>query len=220
MRGLDSELDSAVKRAFDMGLSISVLLGGWPIWLGIGWAIRMETPGPALFRPKRLGLGGKVFRCNKYRTMRTGCEEKVSPDLKTIVEENDARVTGIGRVLRHGLDEIPQLINIIKGEMSFVGPRPDEAWMWPRYSEKLKERLSVRPGITGLAVVMDSRGLTTEEGYKIDIWYAQNQSLLLDLAIVLSTPFYVIGFRSLWSSMRKRILDDMRHLSLLKEVDE
>lgn len=220
MNQLTNGIDRAIKRLFDISVSGAALLAGWPVLVGIGTAITLETPGSALFRPERLGLNGKTFYCNKFRTMVVACNEKVSDDFKTIVEENDERVTKVGRALRYGLDELPQLFNILIGEMSFIGPRPDAVWMWPRYSEKLKKRLSVRPGITGLAVVMDSRRLTTEEGYRIDIWYAEHRNLLLDLGILLATPLYILGIESMLSSMRTRILDDMRHLSLLKEVDE
>lgn len=188
IRKLDELIKSFVERT---GASISLIILS-PVMLLVGLAIKLESPGPALFRSRRLGINGLVFECLKYRTMIINAPAKLSLGLKTVVEESDPRVTRIGKCIRWGFDELPQLLNVIKGEMAIVGPRPDVDWIWPYYTASAMERLSVKPGITGLAVVLDSKSLTVQEGFRIDIWYSRNRNLILDTLILLATPIYVI----------------------------
>ena len=194
-----------------------VLAGGAPGLLAAAAAIKLDSPGPIFYRAKRLGVGGRVIECLKFRSMKIGAEERVSRDLKTVVSASDDRVTRVGRILRWGFDELPQLINVLKGEMSIVGPRPDADWMWPRYGEALKERLQVPPGVTGLGVVLDSRSITTEEGYRLDIWYVRHRNPVLDAAIVVATPLYVLGVRSFAKPLRDRVLAAYDPGPLLKD---
>jgi hypothetical protein len=124
---------------------------------------------------------------------------------KVVVTDADPRVTFLGRWLRCGIDELPQLWNIVRGEMKWIGPRPDEAWALPHYGPVCKRRLSVFPGITGLAQVLDSRHLSTAEGFAIDLWYIAHRSFWLDAWIVLVTPLFMAGWRALGRGRLKRL---------------
>jgi hypothetical protein len=124
---------------------------------------------------------------------------------KVVVTDADPRVTFLGRWLRCGIDELPQLWNIVRGEMKWIGPRPDEAWALPHYGPVCKRRLSVFPGITGLAQVLDSRHLSTAEGFAIDLWYIAHRSFWLDAWIVLVTPLFMAGWRTLGRGRLKRL---------------
>jgi undecaprenyl phosphate N,N'-diacetylbacillosamine 1-phosphate transferase len=157
--------------------------------------IYLEDRGPVFYRSKRVGKEGRAFEMFKYRSMRVGAAPKVDEGFKTVVAPNDERVTAIGRLLRCGLDEIPQVVNIIRGEMAWIGPRPDELWMLPRYGSAIRERLAVLPGITGLAQVCDSRHLTTARSYALDIWATRHRTPALTLRIFLVTPLFMLGWR-------------------------
>jgi lipopolysaccharide/colanic/teichoic acid biosynthesis glycosyltransferase len=150
----------------------------------------------------------------KYRTMKVNAPSIVTNDFKMIVTETDWRITLIGRWLRCGIDELPQLWNIVRGEMQWVGPRPDEAWMLPRYGPACKLRLSVSPGITGLAQVLDSRHLSTAESFAIDRWYIAHRGFWLDAWIVLATPVFIAG----WRTLGRRRLEKLRCSLEFKEL--
>ena len=133
-------------------LSACILIAvSWPLHLVISALIWLQDRGPALYRARRLGCSGEPFLMLKYRTMRVGGGPIISQGYKTVVYQNDPRVTFIGRVLRVGIDELPQLVNIARGEMNWVGPRPDDDWAFPLYGNTLRQRLRVPPGITGLS---------------------------------------------------------------------
>lgn len=162
----------------------------------LGLSVILTSKGGPFYVSRRLGKGGRVFGCIKLRTMKVGSPMIVDGDAKTVVVPGDERLTPIGRILRSGLDELPQLFNVLVGDMGLIGPRPDTDWMLPRYTEAIRRRLAIRPGVTGLAQVLDSRGaLTTAEGYAVDVWYVENHTLRLDLWILCVTPLYVAGFR-------------------------
>jgi lipopolysaccharide/colanic/teichoic acid biosynthesis glycosyltransferase len=145
--------------------------------------------------------------------MHVNAAEIVTESFKTIVDQADPRVTRLGRWLRCGFDELPQLWNIVRGEMAWVGPRPDEAWMVPNYGPVCRRRTSVTPGITGLAQVLHSRNLDTPEGYAIDLWYITHRNFWLDLWIVAVTPLFMAGWRSIGSGR-------LRKLQSLKEFND
>jgi lipopolysaccharide/colanic/teichoic acid biosynthesis glycosyltransferase len=168
--------------------------------------IRVFDRGPVFYRARRLGLNGIPFDMLKYRSMKVGSRPVLGEGFKVVVESGDARVSTLGNWLRCGLDELPQLWNILRGEMSWVGPRPDEAWMLDHYGPSISERLMVRPGITGLAQILNSRENPTALGYAIDIWYRRHRSVSLDLWIMAMTPLYIAGFLSIGS----RRLDVLR----------
>ncbi len=192
---------SASKRALDLAISVPVLIAILPLLLMLGIVIRLDSAGPALFRQKRLGLNGLPFEILKLRTM------TVLEDGSTIVQARagDARTTRIGRWLRAlSLDELPQLFNIVKGDMSLVGPRP-HAWAHDDHYGKLiagyRCRQSVKPGLTGWAQINGLRGPTPTveimaERVDHDVWYANHADLALDLKILLSTPLEVLRRRN------------------------
>jgi exopolysaccharide biosynthesis polyprenyl glycosylphosphotransferase len=188
-----------VKRLVDVVVSIVVLVPLLPVWLVIGVLIRLDSPGPALFRQERVGKKGRVFWLYKFRSMIPEAERETGPVWAT---PDDKRVTRLGRVLRKlRLDEVPQFINVLKGEMSLVGPRPER----PYFVEQLKgeigfytRRLFVRPGITGWAQVRHRYDQSLEdvrEKIRYDLYYLENMSLTLDLKIILRTVFVALSGR-------------------------
>jgi lipopolysaccharide/colanic/teichoic acid biosynthesis glycosyltransferase len=185
-------------------ISAIVLL---PFMLLIAIAVKVTSPGTIFFKAARVGFNGKVFNLIKFRSLKQDCV-KIMKDNKTVIEQKDARLTLIGRLLRIGFDELPQLINVIKGDITLIGPRPVEPTFLRFKNELLRSRQDVLPGITGLTVVCDGRKLSAYENFLIDIWYVQNQSIALDLKIAFLTPFYMLGFKDIGKGLRIRILAD------------
>lgn len=178
---------------------------GAPVHVCLCVLIKLCDMGPALYRAHRLGKDGIPFALLKYRTMKANTSPVVVEGFKMVVGHADPRVTSLGRWLRCGIDELPQLWNIVRGEMKWVGPRPDEAWMLPHYGPACKLRLSVFPGITGLAQILDSRNLSTAEGFAIDLWYIAHRNFWLDAWVVLVTPLFMAGWRTLGRGRLKRL---------------
>ena len=183
----DNRLYLILKRVFD--LAASILLG---IILIVPMAIiaafiRIDSPGPALYRQERLGMNGKPFKIVKFRSMRIDAEEN-GPKW---ADKNDSRCTKVGKVLRKSrLDELPQLWNIFKGDMSFVGPRPERSCFYDKfetYIHGFRNRLAVKPGLTGLAQVNGGYDLLPEEKIVFDMEYIQKRSISLDLICILKT---------------------------------
>jgi lipopolysaccharide/colanic/teichoic acid biosynthesis glycosyltransferase len=181
------EIQQTLKRVVDVAVAASVLATGAPLWIALGLAIRAESPGPALFRQKRLGRGGKLFTLLKFRTMRAGAPPRFNADGSMAVTEGDDRLTRLGAVLRGGVDEIPQLINVLRGEMSLVGPRPDLDIHLELYDPEDHGKLSVRPGITGLPAVLGRNEIPWKTRTAIDRLYIAHWSLGLDLRIAIAT---------------------------------
>jgi len=184
-----------VKRTVDLVLSATGLLVTLPFTLLIGLAIRLDTPGPVLYTQARIGKDGKPFRVYKFRSMIPGAEslreqmarlnESTGPLFKV---RDDPRATRVGSFLRrYSLDELPQLLNVLRGEMSLVGPRPNLPEEVAAYSEWHKKRLSVSPGMTGLWQVSGRSDLTFDEMVLLDIYYAENWCMSMDLTILLRT---------------------------------
>jgi len=173
-----------VKRAFDLlvcGLLLALLS---PLLAGIVVAIRLTSRGPALFRQERAGQGGRPFVFYKFRTMRLD----VDPFGPSPKSGADPRLTRIGRFLReYSLDELPQLVNIVKGDMSLVGPRPLYVAQVAEWDERQKKRLLVKPGLTGLAQVCGRGELTREEKLELDVQYVEQARPSLDARILLAT---------------------------------
>jgi lipopolysaccharide/colanic/teichoic acid biosynthesis glycosyltransferase len=142
----------------------------------------------------------------KYRTMIVGAVPLVSSDLKVITQPGDTRITKVGRWLRCGIDELPQVWNILKGEMAWIGPRPVEPWGLSYYGPLFSERLLQRPGITGLAQVLGCRWASNAESYAVDIWHGRHRSARLAAWIVLATPLFMLG----WTMIGRRRLDRLR----------
>jgi len=184
-----------IKRVLDIALALVALVVAAIPMLFIALLITATSPGPVLFRQKRAGKNGALFVCYKFRTMHQDAEERkeevrhlneaVGPMFKI---KNDPRRTAVGKVLRRtSLDELPNLFNILKGEMSWVGPRPPTPDEAASYSDWQRKRLDVTPGLTGLWQVSGRSDLTFEEMVKLDLYYAENWSLALDTKIILKT---------------------------------
>lgn len=175
------------KRVFDVVFSVVFSLIMLIPMLVIAVLIKIDSEGPALYKQERLGLNGKPFLIYKFRSMRLDAEA----DGPQWAEVNDHRCTRLGRVLRKTrLDELPQLINILKGEMSLVGPRPERAYFYDKFETYIpgfRQRMQVKPGLTGLAQVNGGYELRPEEKLEYDMEYIRTQSMLLDLKCILKT---------------------------------
>jgi lipopolysaccharide/colanic/teichoic acid biosynthesis glycosyltransferase len=152
---------------------------------------------PIFYTTKRLGIDGNVFTLFKFRTMKIDAPVIRSADNKLITLENDSRITFYGRFLRLGFDELPQIFNIIKGDMCLIGPRPDMPDEYNGYDEREKIRLKVLPGITGLTQIMDGRSLHNRDNYELDVRYVLYSSFALDLKIILYTLPYSFGWKKI-----------------------
>ncbi len=179
-----------LKRALDLAVSIPLLvLLAAPLALAAA-AIKLEDGGVVFFRQVRVGMGGKPFRVWKFRTM---TEARIDPRAPDRLRVDDARITRVGRFLRSfGFDELPQLLNVLSGEMSLVGPRPTLAYQVREYTDFQRRRLEAKPGITGLAVVSGRNALPWEERIELDVWYIDHCSLGLDLRILARTFWQVL----------------------------
>jgi lipopolysaccharide/colanic/teichoic acid biosynthesis glycosyltransferase len=167
-----------------------------PLILAAMVAIRLETPGPVIYRQRRSGLGGHEFDVLKLRTMVEGAEH-VGAGLA--VNESDPRITRVGAVLRRtSLDELPNLVNVLRGEMSLIGPRPTLPVQVEQYTERQRGRLAIRPGITGWAQVNGRATLAWAERIELDIYYIEHRSLSLDLTILRRTAQMVLGGSDLY----------------------
>lgn len=177
------------KRAFDLVISIPLAIALAPIMLIIALLIRLDSPGPALFRQERLGLGKQGFTIYKFRTMYHRKDNVIDQFKEPVIEEGeDPRITRIGRILRRtSLDELPQLLNVLKGDMSLVGPRPLLPEQLRAIPEEYKTRFAAAPGITGLAQVRGRRGLNWLEQLQYDADYAAAPNIGEDIKLILST---------------------------------
>lgn len=174
-----------IKRLFDWVVSMMLLIILFIPMLIIALAVKIDSRGPAFFIQTRAGYKGKPFKIYKFRTMIDGAE-KVGT--KVFTTADDPRVTKVGRFLRNtSLDEIPQLLNVIKGDMSLVGPRPTLPYQVDNYSAYQRRRLDMLPGITGWAQVNGRKSLTWPEKIEMDIWYIDNWSFWLDIKILFMT---------------------------------
>jgi lipopolysaccharide/colanic/teichoic acid biosynthesis glycosyltransferase len=175
-----------VKRAFDVAASSLMLFVASPVLAGSAAAIVLEDRGPVLYRQRRVGRDGVEFELLKLRTMVVGAE-KMGAGLA--VNQGDPRITKVGRLLRRlSLDELPQLWNVLRGDMSLVGPRPTLAYQVERYTPRQRRRLEVKPGITGWAQVHGRARLPWDERIELDVWYVEHRSFWLDLKILAKTP--------------------------------
>jgi lipopolysaccharide/colanic/teichoic acid biosynthesis glycosyltransferase len=173
------------KRALDVvGATVGLTLGA-PVLAASAVAVRLEDDGPVFFRQERVGLDGKAFDVLKLRTMIVDAHTQGAG---YAVDKGDARITRIGRLLRKtSIDELPQLWNVLRGEMSLVGPRPTLAYQVEQYTDRQRRRLEVKPGLTGWAQVNGRASLSWPERIELDVWYVEHRSLALDLRILLRT---------------------------------
>jgi len=190
-----------VSRALDAALAALLLLVASPLLLAAALALKLESRGPVIYRQLRVGLGGQSFELWKLRTMVSGAE---AMGAGIYVLEGDARITRVGRLLRRlSLDELPNLVNVVKGEMALVGPRPTIQEQVDRYTDRQRRRLEVKPGITGWAQVNGRASLPWPERIELDVWYVDHRSLWLDLRILLRTARLLATGHGLYS-------DDLR----------
>jgi undecaprenyl phosphate N,N'-diacetylbacillosamine 1-phosphate transferase len=174
-----------VKEIIDQSLGWMVLIVLSPLFWLIAGLIRLETPGPVFFRQERIGRDGHPFVAYKFRSM---VDNAASMGLGLNVASDDSRITRTGKFLRNtSLDELPQLFNVLKGEMSLVGPRPTLASQVAAYNDFQRRRLLVKPGITGWVQVNGRNSIPWDERIKLDVWYIDHWSLSLDLSIMLRT---------------------------------
>ncbi len=193
-----------LKRAFDVvGGGVAILLSA-PLMLGVAVALKLQDGGPILFRQTRVGRDGTFFECLKFRSMVVDAEARLSavkhlqddPENILFKAQSDPRITSVGRFIRrYSVDELPQLFNVVRGEMSLVGPRPALPAEVRRYSQDVQRRLHVRPGMTGLWQVSGRSDLSWEDTVRLDLYYVDNWSLVQDLSIVVKTVHAVLGSR-------------------------
>jgi lipopolysaccharide/colanic/teichoic acid biosynthesis glycosyltransferase len=180
-----------VNRAADLALAGGALLVSSPLLALAALAIKLEDRGPVLYRQTRVGRDGSDFELLKLRTMVVGAE---TMGAGLGVNRGDARITRTGKILRRlSLDELPQLWNVVRGEMSVIGPRPTLRYQVEQYDERQRHRLDVKPGITGWAQVNGRATLPWAERIELDVWYVEHRSPLLDLRILARTPFALFG---------------------------
>ncbi|HOV80658.1 MAG TPA: sugar transferase [Bacillota bacterium] len=188
----EKDTKQMIKRVFDLLCSLLILAVTCPLLAAVAAAVKITSPGGVFFKQQRLGKHGKVFWMYKFRSM---VSNAVNLGSGMFVEDNDPRITAVGRFLRKtSIDELPQLINVLRGEMSLVGPRPAPLHHLEKYDERQRKRLSVRPGITGWAQVNGRLVIYWPERIELDLWYIENHSFWLDVKILLKT-FAVVLFR-------------------------
>jgi len=180
-----------MNRLLDAALSGIGLAIASPALAAAAVAIKLDDGGPVLYRQRRVGLHGDEFELVKLRTMTVGAEQRGTG---YAVNEGDPRITRVGRMLRRlSIDEIPQLWNVARGDMSLIGPRPTLAYQVEQYTPHQRRRLDVRPGITGWAQVQGRASLPWEERIELDVWYVENRSPRLDAKILARTPLALFG---------------------------
>lgn len=181
----DKRFERCIKRLFDAAVALIILIVCIPLFLVVSVLIKATSPGPVFFTQERPGYHKRIFRIYKFRTMRQGSEKMVKGKE---VAKDDERITSVGRFLRRSkLDELPQIINVLKGEMSLIGPRPERVASLEDYDEEISKRLNMLPGMTGLAQVSGNIYLSLQERYRLDVYYVEHFSLWLDIRIMLRT---------------------------------
>lgn len=183
-----------VKRALDILIALLGLLIASPLLLLTAIAVKLDSKGPAIFKQPRLGLNGRVFNIYKFRSMKVGSEHTGTG---VYSRKDDVRVTRVGKFIRAtSIDELPQLINLLNGTMSAIGPRPTltyHPWRYDEYTEEQKKMFLVRPGVTGWAQVNGRKDVEWHRRIKLNVWYVENVSFMLDVKILFRTIFKVIA---------------------------
>jgi lipopolysaccharide/colanic/teichoic acid biosynthesis glycosyltransferase len=191
-----------LSRALDVVIAGLILLVASPLLALAVVAIRLESRGPVFYRQQRVGRDGESFELWKLRTMVPGAE---SMGAGIYIVEGDTRITRVGRLLRRfSLDELPNLINVMRGEMAIVGPRPTVQEQVDRYTDRQRRRLEVKPGITGWAQINGRTSLLWPERIELDVWYVENRSMRLDLRILLRTARMLATGHGLYSEDLKQ----------------
>jgi len=183
------DLYEAGKRVLDVALSSIALIVLSPICLMIAMLIKMDSSGPVLFIQNRVGLNGRIFRIFKFRSMYADSGQYEPSPTSSL----DPRLTRVGRLLRRlSLDELPQLVNVIRGDMSLVGPRPEMPFIVQGYDPAQRKRLSVMPGITGLWQLSADRAFPIHENLEYDLYYVRNRGIFMDVAILIHTLLFAM----------------------------
>jgi len=186
------------KRVLDIIVSSVALIVLFPLMALIALAIKLDDGGPVLYVQDRVGKDGRVFRCYKFRTMVVGAESK---GLGLEVAKDDPRITRVGKILRHWrLDEIPQCFNVLKGDMSVVGPRPAFPSQVARYTPYQQRRLEMKPGMAGWAFVNGNNAIPWDKRIELDVWYVDHWSLWLDFVILLKAVGVVLRREGLYDA--------------------
>jgi lipopolysaccharide/colanic/teichoic acid biosynthesis glycosyltransferase len=181
----------ALNRALDVAIAGTGLVITSPVLAAAALAVKLEDGGPVLYRQSRVGRDGVDFELLKLRTMVVGAERLGAG---YAVDRGDARITRVGRILRRlSIDELPQLWNVVRGEMSVIGPRPTLRYQVDRYDERQLHRLDVKPGITGWAQIHGRASLPWSERIELDLWYVRNRDWKTDLLILVRTPLSLFG---------------------------
>jgi lipopolysaccharide/colanic/teichoic acid biosynthesis glycosyltransferase len=185
-----------IRRAVDIVVSSVALVLSSPVLAAAMLAVRLESPGHVIYRQRRAGMGGRPFDVLKLRTMVDGAEH-IGAGLA--VNQNDSRITRVGALLRRtSLDELPNLVNVLQGEMSLIGPRPTLPIQVEQYTERQRGRLAIKPGITGWAQVNGRASLPWSQRIELDLYYIEHRSLALDLKILARTVAMVLGGSDLY----------------------
>jgi lipopolysaccharide/colanic/teichoic acid biosynthesis glycosyltransferase len=175
-----------VNRVLDVAVAGAGLALASPLLAAAALAVKLEDGGPVLYRQTRVGKDGDDFELLKLRTMVVGAEQQGAG---YAVDRGDARITRVGRLLRRtSVDELPQLWNVVRGDMSLIGPRPTLRYQVERYDERQRKRLDVKPGLTGWAQIHGRAALSWPERIELDVWYVEHRSPAVDLRILLRTP--------------------------------
>jgi lipopolysaccharide/colanic/teichoic acid biosynthesis glycosyltransferase len=189
-------IDALVRRAFDVAIAGIVSVVTAPVVALLAAAVRLESPGHPIYTQARVGKDGELFEIYKLRTMVHGAE---FTGAGLAIQEGDDRITRLGRFLRrYSLDELPNLWNVLRGEMSIIGPRPTLQVQVEQYTERERGRLSVKPGITGWAQVNGRASLPWSERIELDLWYVEHRTLALDLEILVRTVRMVVTGKGLY----------------------
>ncbi len=190
-------MNPVLARIVELIVVVPALVLTAPLMLVLAVLIRATSPGPAIFRQERVGLRGRRFTLYKFRTMRTDADPYgFSPQ-----DSSDPRLTRVGRWIREtSLDELPQLFNVLKGDMTLVGPRPLLGWQWDRWTDRQRRRCDVRPGLTGWAQVCGRGDISHDDKIELDLWYVEHRSLALDLKILLLTLASVFRRKAIYET--------------------
>lgn len=183
------KVQGMLKRLIDIACSFLGLIILFPLFIAVAIMVKIGSAGPVFFRQERIGKNGRPFYPFKFRTMVEGA---INKGLGVTVSVDDERITKPGKFLRKwGVDEFPQLINVLRGEMSLVGPRPTLRYQVESYNDFEKKRLLAKPGLAGWALIHGRNSLTWEERIKYDVWYVENWSLWLDVKIICKTLYLI-----------------------------
>lgn len=201
----------SIKNLLDKAFSFIFLILLSPLFILIAILIKLDSKGPVMFIQERVGKDNKLFNIYKFRTM---VIDAVNMGSGVYTEENDPRITQVGRFMRKtSLDELPQLLNILKGEMSFIGPRPTLEYQVKQYNDFQKKRLLMKPGVTGLAQINGRNSISWLERIKYDVQYVENYSLGLDFKILIKTFLVILKQEGLYSEKEKFLINDEKKVS-------